>query len=127
MKQFGLITLLLLFGIGIITSMTINVSAQGCTAVYGGGQERGKPFCLESMQQKNIKRTSTPQQALPTPQTTLQTQQSPANDTMTKGGLSVQPQPTVQTTPETGPEALALLALLPLGFVGRMIQKKASV
>lgn len=45
---------------------------------------------------------------------------------MTKGGLKVFPAPKTQTTPSTGPEALALIALLPSGIAGLLFRKKAK-
>lgn len=44
----------------------------------------------------------------------------------TKGGLKVFPQPTVATTPSTGPELLPLLALLPSGALGFFLRKKTE-
>lgn len=43
----------------------------------------------------------------------------------TKGGLKVFPQPQVVTTPSTGPEAWALLALLPSGVLGFLLRKRS--
>lgn len=45
---------------------------------------------------------------------------------VTKGGLKIFPPPQVVTTPPTGPEALALMALLPTGALGYFIRRKAS-
>lgn len=44
----------------------------------------------------------------------------------TKGGLKVYPAPQVTQTPPTGPEALALAALLPTGLTGFFLRRKAS-
>lgn len=44
---------------------------------------------------------------------------------VTKGGLPVMPPTQVTTTPSTGPEALALLALLPSGVLGYIFRKKS--
>lgn len=46
--------------------------------------------------------------------------------TTTKGGLQVFPAPSVTTTPKTGPEAIALLALLPTGLLGQILRKSAK-
>ncbi len=43
-----------------------------------------------------------------------------------KGGVSVFPPPSVTATPKTGPEALALVALLPTGLLGKFLRKKSS-
>ncbi len=51
---------------------------------------------------------------------------SAAQPVTTKGGLPVFPAPAVTTTPKTGPEALALAALLPTGLFGQFLRKKAS-
>lgn len=45
--------------------------------------------------------------------------------TTTKGGLKILPAPQVTTTPSTGPEALALFALLPSGIAGLFLRRKA--
>ncbi len=45
----------------------------------------------------------------------------------TKGGLKVFPQPKATTTPPTGPEALALIGLLPGGILGMFLRKKARI
>lgn len=44
----------------------------------------------------------------------------------TKGGLRVFPPPQVRVTPPTGPEALALVALLPTGIAGYLLRRKSS-
>lgn len=44
----------------------------------------------------------------------------------TKGGLKVFPQPTVTTTPPTGPEMLPLIGLIPTGLAGFFLRKKAG-
>lgn len=49
------------------------------------------------------------------------TPQSPT----TKGGLKVFPPPQVPVTPPTGPEALALVGLIPTGILGNFLRKKA--
>lgn len=53
--------------------------------------------------------------------------EQPAKPTETKGGQKIFPKPEVTTTPETGPEALVLFGLLPLGALGRLLQKKSQV
>ncbi len=45
--------------------------------------------------------------------------------TITKGGLKVFPAPAVTKTPATGPEMLALAALLPTGLLGQFLKKKS--
>lgn len=44
----------------------------------------------------------------------------------TKGGLKVFPAPKTKETPPTGPEALALIGLLPGGILGLFLRKKAG-
>jgi len=44
----------------------------------------------------------------------------------TKGGKEVFPLPKAQVTPPTGPEALSLLALFPLGAAGYLLRKKTN-
>lgn len=58
------------------------------------------------------------------PQTTKGGQPQP---TETKGGLKVFPPTQQGQMPSTGPEALALLALIPSGIAGMFLRKKASV
>lgn len=45
--------------------------------------------------------------------------------TVTKGGLKVFPAPLVTKTPPTGPEMLALAALLPTGLLGQFLRKRS--
>lgn len=48
-------------------------------------------------------------------------------ETVTKGGLPVEPAPKVTTTPPTGPEMLPLLALLPGGLAGLILRKRSKI
>jgi uncharacterized repeat protein (TIGR01451 family) len=64
-------------------------------------------FCI----QKAVSANPTPSKAIEQPQTT-------------KGGLPVMPEPTSKATPATGPEALALFALVPSGITGFLLRKK---
>lgn len=48
-----------------------------------------------------------------------------SNTTTTKGGLPVYPASSSTTTPKTGPEAIALLGLIPTGLLGFLLRKKA--
>lgn len=49
----------------------------------------------------------------------------PVVPTETKGGQKIFPKPEVTTTPPTGPEALALVALVPSALAGFVLRKKA--
>ncbi|HSX40136.1 MAG TPA: hypothetical protein VLF68_00840 [Candidatus Saccharimonadales bacterium] len=55
----------------------------------------------------------------------IQKQGVPTANVPTKGGLTVFPAPTVTTTPPTGPEALALLGLIPTAAAGFVLRKKS--
>ncbi|MCL4415439.1 MAG: DUF11 domain-containing protein [Actinobacteria bacterium] len=48
-------------------------------------------------------------------------------ETTTKGGLKVFPQPTITTTPSTGPEMWSLLGLIPTGTLGYFLRKKSLI
>ena len=48
-----------------------------------------------------------------------------ATPSVTKGGLQVFPSQKVVTTPATGPEALALIALIPTGLAGFFLRKRS--
>lgn len=50
---------------------------------------------------------------------------APITPAVTKGGKVVFPAPAVTITPPTGPEALALLGLLPTGALGYFLRKKS--
>lgn len=50
---------------------------------------------------------------------------TPTQVPTTKGGLKVFPQPTVTTTPPTGPEMLPLFGLIPAGALGYFLRKKS--
>jgi uncharacterized repeat protein (TIGR01451 family) len=49
---------------------------------------------------------------------------SPSNGTVTKGGLIIHKPSTTKTTPSTGPEALAIIGLAPLGALGYILRKR---
>jgi uncharacterized repeat protein (TIGR01451 family) len=53
--------------------------------------------------------------------------QKQVTTTTTKGGLKVFAPPAVTTTPPTGPEALALVGLIPTGALGYFLRKKSQV
>ncbi len=44
----------------------------------------------------------------------------------TKGGLPIKPQPNISKSPKTGPEALALIALLSSGLAGLLLRRKTK-
>lgn len=48
------------------------------------------------------------------------------NPTVTKGGLKVFPPTTVEKTPETGPEAIALFGLIPSALGGLFLRRKSK-
>lgn len=50
---------------------------------------------------------------------------TPTKAAATKGGTTIYPPTRSKTTPETGPQALALFALIPLGGLGLWLKKKA--
>lgn len=88
-----------------------------CQIRYGGGLESGcralsrLPSPLPAKPQANL-----------SPKAQIQTQ----NPTQTKGGQAVYPAPSINTTPSTGPEALILFALGPIGALGVFLKKKAT-
>jgi hypothetical protein len=109
-----------------------------CTPVFGGGQqEDGSSYCLEQVQAASnagapVANTgSTQPTQAPGFRTPNDSATSPLNG-MTKGGISggnkggVYPTPTVQNQPNTGPEMLGLVALLPAAFAGWKLRKSAS-
>lgn len=51
---------------------------------------------------------------------------TPANPKTTKGGLPVYPPTKAKTTPETGPEALSLIGLIPTALGGIFLRKKTK-
>lgn len=44
----------------------------------------------------------------------------------TKGGLPIKPQPNISKSPKTGPETLALVALLPSALAGLLLRRKTK-
>jgi len=54
------------------------------------------------------------------------TQPATSNNTITKGGKQVFPASTAQTTPQTGPEALSLISLIPLAATGFWLRRKTD-
>lgn len=54
------------------------------------------------------------------------TEETPKGGTTTKGGKKVFPAPKVVKTPDTGPEMLALVGLIPMGVGGLILRRKTS-
>jgi uncharacterized repeat protein (TIGR01451 family) len=81
-------------------------------------------FCI---QRETLSAQLTPAQGQPqqqgTPGTTKGGQPQPGT---TKGGQPIYPQPQTQAVPKTGPEAIALAALLPSSLAGILLRKKAK-
>lgn len=80
-------------------------------AIADGQVEDKANFCIQ-----NVVLAATPGQG----------KGAPAAPGVTKGGLKVFPSPKAVTTPPTGPEALALAALLPTGALGAFLRKLAG-
>lgn len=78
-----------------------------CAVIYGGGA-----IDCAKMKQAIVKNV----QSTPTPQ--------PANQATTKGGLPVYEPTQTRTTPSTGPEAWALVSLLPMAGAGIWLKKR---
>ena len=77
----------------------------------------------------------TDRQFCPTPIPT-QAGQAPSNQTnssanqtptQTKGGQTIYPVSQSKTTPSTGPETWAIVALIPLGGIGMLLRNKAKI
>lgn len=117
MKQF----VFFLFALAFFLVAVPVLSAQApCTPIYGGGLNAdGDPYCLEQVQAKE---GSTPPKT-PTSYTTPLSQLGQSGTT--KGGTIVQPAPNVQKQPNTGPEMLGLLSLIPAGLLGWKLRKQA--
>ena len=101
-----------------------NIFAQvNCTIIYGGGlKSDNTSYCMETVAMSQPAPTTPPQkqmQKVPTKSgfTTPQT---------TKGNITLYPAPTVQSNPNTGPEMLGLLALIPAALAGLTLRKKAN-
>lgn len=62
----------------------------------------------------------------PTLGTSTPTQPGSTVPTTTKGGLPILPPQTVKTTPSTGPEAIALISLIPGALAGIALRKKVK-
>jgi uncharacterized repeat protein (TIGR01451 family) len=77
-------------------------------------------FCITK---EAVTPTQAPSKPVPTTQQT-QPGTPPRSGQATKGGLPIHPTPNVTTNPNTGPEALSLLALIPTGIAGLMLKKK---
>lgn len=76
-------------------------------------------FCVQINQPKAA--AVAPIKATPTPKAPQNTQQT------TKGGLPVYPPTQTKTTPPTGPEALALVGLIPAAGLGFWLKKRAII
>lgn len=82
-------------------------------------------FCI---QRDSLTAQLTPAQGQPQPGTTTKGGQPvpQGQPQQTKGGQPVYPQPETQAVPKTGPEAIALAALLPSSLAGFILRKKAK-
>ncbi len=58
---------------------------------------------------------------------TISPQTTTSNSTSTKGGLPIYAPSNTKTTPDTGPEAWALIGLLPAGALGVWLRRKTTV
>lgn len=101
MKQFAafLSTLVIFLATPILLAPILSGFAQTpCVTIYGGGvKSDGTPFCISDIQKTTEK---TPLEQAMEKARGIPTTSVPG----TKGGLSVQPAPTVQKIPATGPE-----------------------
>lgn len=109
-----------------------NIFAQiTCTIIYGGGlKSDNTPYCMEAVAASQHAPTSPTQkqmQKVPAKSgfTTPQTMDS-ANSPQAKGSITLYPAPTAQSNPNTGPEMLGLLALIPAALAGFTLRKKAT-
>lgn len=120
MKQF----VLLLIGTFVFLLVTPVILAQApCTPLFGGGaKEDGSPYCMEDIQTAQAAPTKAPtqQSGFTTPNDNLK----PTNQT--KGGFTVQSAPSVNKQPNTGPEMLGLLGLIPAAATGWYLRKKTT-
>jgi len=81
-------------------------------------------FCVGSGSVQNTAPTQT-QQSFPTRPQAQPTTQSSNQPQTTKGGTPVYETPQSTTSPDTGPELLGLIALLPAGAGGILLRKKS--
>jgi len=107
-----------------LTFFTLNVplsSAQApCTPIFGGGlqQDNKTPYCVENEQTAQaVSNTSEP--------TPSESGFTTPNSGLTKGGFAVQPAPSVNRQPSTGPELLGLAVLLPAAIGGVLLRKSS--
>lgn len=125
MKQFVSFVIL---SILVITSVTPAFSADTpCTIIYGGGMEEdGTAYCLEAISTKGVP-TPTPGYTTPNPSTNSgQAGMTKGGfPSQSKGGFPVQTMPRATTTPNTGPEMLAVFGLIPALLGGWYLRKKA--
>jgi hypothetical protein len=102
------VTLLLL-----LTSLTKTSFAQeDCTIIYGGGETNCKAA------------TNAGKQTTATPTPAQDNKPQPTNAPTTKGGLPVYKPTQTTQTPETGPEAYALISLVPAAALGFYLRSK---
>ncbi len=98
-----------------------------CTTLFGGGsKEDGSPYCLEEIQaQAASTGFQTPNDGMVQGATT-----SPLGQTNGSAGSPLKggtyPAPSVNRQPNTGPEMLGLLALVPAAYAGWKLRKQTS-
>lgn len=109
-------TFLVIFGIFLLCLLTVftkpTFAANDCTIIYGGGEIA----CTTTTSNDTKKLTVTPAQSGQA--------QTSTNSETTKGGLQVYAPTKAAETPATGPEALALITLIPTAAAGWYLRKK---
>lgn len=125
--------------LALIAAFTAPIVVNGaCRIIYGGGLKKdGTSYCAEN----DAKQTPTPQ---PTQNAAQAIQQQAQMLSQTKGGLPIDSQPmqpaqqpqtkggmvyapsTAKQIPNTGPELLGLIGLIPAGVTGFFLRKKTQ-
>ena len=120
MKYFVIVILCAMF---LVLATPAFVSQAPCTPVFGGGiQKDGSEYCLELVQ------AASTSNAVPTPMSGFHTpNDSLTNQPTTKGGYPVQSPPIINKQPNTGPEMLGIVALLPAAIMGFALRKKTTL
>ena len=117
----------LVFGIALLSFFSlfapVAFSANECTVIYGGGEIDCKATITAT-----AKVTPSPTRSLEKKPATESGQTSPSANAeqTTKGGLPVYEPTKADVTPPTGPEALALVTLIPAAALGFYLRKKTK-
>ncbi len=112
-----------------VSGNNANAATPTCEPVFGGGEVDCRPtITKEPTKQPTATHAPSATPTLtPTKTPTPTLTPTPAPQTVTKGGLAVNPPAQATTTPKTGPEMFSLIGLLPAAGIGVWLRRKTKL